>query len=140
MFIIGFSYLHGHLLYGLVAVYALMALIFIGHIIAVKKELKNNIAVYGTITDYFIKDKGRHFYPVVKYTTEEGRDVTSTYSVQDNKKRYEIGSEEMVCYDPRDPMSFYFSGREDELTRDYQRFLIIGGIIALVLIVVASLT
>ena len=117
MFIVGFSFYHGWLLFGFVLIYVLMAAIFTGHIMKIKKSIRNTVTVYGTVKDYFEKDKGRHVYPILTYTTEEGRDVTSTYTVQDNKKRYDIGSEELICYDPQDPMFFYFAGREDGLRR-----------------------
>lgn len=140
MFIVGYSYRIGRLLFGLVLIYVLMAVIFCWHIISVRKSLKRNITVYGTVKDYFEKDKGKHVYPILSYTTEEGRVVTSAYTVQDTKKRYDIGSEELICYDPKDPMFFYFAGREDDLTRDYTRFLLIGGIIAALLFIFALST
>ena len=73
-------------------------------------------------------------------STEDGREVTSAYTVSDRKKRYEIGSEEVICYDPHDPMFFCFAGREDELTRDYLRFLLIGGVIAAIVLIFAMST
>jgi hypothetical protein len=140
MFIVGFSFYHGWLLFGFVLIYVLMAAIFTGHIMKIKKSIRNTVTVYGTVKDYFEKDKGRHVYPILTYTTEEGRDVTSTYTVQDNKKRYDIGSEELICYDPQDPMFFYFAGREEELTRDYVRFLFIGGALAAIVLILALAT
>ncbi len=137
MFIVGYSYLHGILLFGLVAIYAMMLVIFLCHIVSMKKSIRKNITVYGKVTDYYEKNKGRYVYPIVKYTTEEGREVTATYSIQSKEKKYEIGSEELICYDPRDPMFFYFAGQEDELTRDYTRFLYIGGVIAVILLIFA---
>ena len=137
MFIVGYSYLHGILLFGLVAIYGIMLVIFLCHIVSMKKSIRKNITVYGKVTGYYEKNKGRHVYPIVKYTTTEGREVTAIYSVQDNEKKYETDSEELICYDPKDPMFFYFAGREDELTRDYTRFLYIGGVIAAILLIFA---
>ncbi len=74
----------------------------------------------------------------MKYETETGREITSVYTVGERKQRYEIGDEEMICYDPDNPMFFYFANREDELTRDYFRFIIFGGIIAALLFIIAQ--
>ena len=65
--------------------------------------------------------------------TETGREVTSVYTVEDSKQRYEIGAEEMVCYDPDDPMFFYFSSRQEDLYKDYFRLIVFGGAIAALL-------
>ena len=140
MAIVGYSFYNGWLLFGLVLIYLLMAVIFIVHIIKIRKSIKNNVTAYGTVTDYFKKKNGKRVYPIVRYTTEEGREITSTYSVQDTKERYAIGSEELICYDPRDPMFFYFAGQESELTRDYTRFLFIGGFIAAIVLMFAIST
>ena len=140
MVIVGYSYYNGRLLFGIVVIYLLMAAVFVSHIIRIRRSLRNNVTVYGTVSDYFIDKKGSHFYPILKYTTEEGREVTSAYTVSDKKKRYEIGSEEVICYDPQDPMFFCFAGREDELTRDYVRFLFIGGVIAAIVLILAFAT
>lgn len=137
MFIVGHSYLHGRLLFGLVAIYGIMLIIFLFHIFAMKRNIRKNIAAYGIVYDYVERNNGKRFLPVIKYTTEEGREVTATYSVQNKEKVYEIGSEELICYDPADPMFFYFAGKEDELFRDYVRFLIIGGVIAFLLLISA---
>jgi len=40
----------------------------------------------------------------------------------------------MICYDPDDPMSFYFVGREEEMTNDYFRFIIYGAPVALLML------
>ena len=42
----------------------------------------------------------------------------------------------MVCYDPLDPMFFYFADREDELTSPYRSYIIFGGIAAFILFLV----
>ena len=137
MFIVGYSYLHGILLFGLVAIYGIMLVIFLFHILAIKRNIRKNVTVYGRVYDYVERKKGKGFSPIVKYTTEEGREVTATYSVQNKEKNYEIGSEELICYDPADPMFFYFAGHEDELFRDYVHFLFIGGVIAVILLIFA---
>jgi hypothetical protein len=137
MFIVGYSYLHDKLLFGLVAIYGIMLLIFLCHIFKMKKNIRNTVSVYGIVTGYTETLKGRGFLPIVKYTTEDGREVTATYSVQNKEKQYETGSEELICYDPADPMFFFFAGREDELFRDYVQFLFIGGVIAVFLLIFA---
>jgi hypothetical protein len=120
---------------GILLVYLLMAALFAYHIWKIRRSLKNSVAVYGTITGYHVSTKERDHFPIVKYTTEDGRTVTSTYTVADREERYEIDSEELICYDPQNPMFFYFSGREGELTRDYTRFLIFGAPLALLMLV-----
>ena len=75
---------------------------------------------------------------MVRYTTETGREVTSVYTVEDSKQRYEIGAEEMVCYDPDDPMFFYFSNRKEELYRDYVRFIVYGGAVSAILLLLLA--
>ena len=80
MFIVGYSYLHGILLFGLVAIYGIMLVIFLCHIVSMKKSIRKNITVYGKVTGYYEKNKGRHVYPIVKYTTTEGREVTASLS------------------------------------------------------------
>lgn len=137
MFIVGYSYLHDKLLFGLVAIYGIMLVIFLYHIFRLKKNIRSTVSVYGIVTDYVETLKGKGFLPIVKYTTEEGREVTATYSVQNKEKQYETGSEELICYDPADPMFFFFAGHEDELFRDYMHFLFIGGVIAAILLIFA---
>lgn len=137
VFIVGISYWRGHLIYGLIAVCGLMSAIFMLHIILLNRSLKNSVSVFGTITGYHETDKGTHFYPIVKYTTEEGREINSVYTVQDNKKRYEHGSEELICYDPNDPVFFYFADREGDLVKDYRRFIFIGVTAAIALLIYA---
>ncbi len=137
MVIVGASYRRGALLKGLILIYILMAAVFLWHIYVIRRRMRNSIAVYGTITDYHNsrKNAGRlkGWYPVVRYTTETGREVTSVYTVEDSKQRYEIGAEEMVCYDPDDPMFFYFSSRQEDLYKDYFRLIVFGGAIAALL-------
>ena len=138
MFIIGWSYSHGWLIYGIVLIYALMAVLFFLHIMRKRNPLSRGISAFATVKDYHIVDKGQHFYPIVTYTTEEGREVTSTYTVQDSKQRYEIGEEVMVCYDPDDPVFFYFPEREGDMTKEYTVFIVAGGIISIILLIVAQ--
>lgn len=136
MVIVGVSFRKGRLIEGLLLIYVLMALLFALHIYIVRRKLKNSVAAFATITDYHVSRTKKGFYPVVKYTTESGREITSVYTVEDRRKRFEIGDEEMICYDPDDPMFFYFSGRENELTKDYFLFILIGGIISAVLLAI----
>ena len=138
MFIVAWSYSRGCLLYGIIHIYVIMAVLFFLHIAKIRARLERGVSAFATVTDYHVRDKEQHFYPIVSYTTEDGRDITSTYTVQDNKKRYETGSEVMICYDPEEPMFFYFPERESDMTRDYTRFIIIGGVVALILLLIAQ--
>lgn len=137
MVILGVSYRRGALLQGLILIYVLMALVFLWHIYVIRRRVSNSIAVYGTITDYHGSKKNssrfKGWYPVVRYTTETGREITSVYTVEDFQQRYEIGSEELICYDPDDPMFFYFSSRKEDLYKDYFRLIVFGGAIAAML-------
>lgn len=137
MIVIGVSFRRGWLLYGLVLVYVMMACIFVYHIISIRRRMARSVAVYGTITGYRQPKSGRGYCPVVAYETETGRDISSVYTYVDKEQYYETGSEEMVCYDPDDPMFFYFANREGDLTRDYFRFLLFGGIAAAALLIIA---
>ncbi len=136
MFIVGISFRKGMLIQGFLLIYVLMVVIFIYHILMTKKSLSGSIAVYGTVVDYHESNvpKKKGYYPVVRYETETGREITSVYTVEDRQMRYEIGDEPMICYDPDNPMFFYFSDREDELVRDYYRFIVFGGVIAATLL------
>lgn len=137
MFIVGISYRRDELLKGLLLIYAIMLVIFMYHIWKVRKRISGSIAVYGTIVEYHTSRAGKKgYYPVVKYVTETGREVISVYTVEDGQKRYKIGDEELICYTPDDPMFFYFPNRDYELTRDYFRFIVFGGVIAAVLAVI----
>ncbi len=131
--ILGMMYYKGLLEWGILIVYALMAIIYVFHINKVKKRISGSVAVYGMVTGYHTANGGRLFYPVVKYETESGREINSVYQNADTEERYETGDEVMICYDPEDPVFFYFSDREDDLTRDYYRYMLYGGIIAVVL-------
>lgn len=119
---------------GLLIVYLLMVMLFGYHIWKKRRSLRSSIAVYGKIVDYHTSQKVRGSFPVVTYTTEEGREVTSVYTVAEHKQRYNVGDEEMICYDPEDPMFFYFAGRESEMTKDYFRFIIYGAPVALIML------
>lgn len=138
MVIVGYSYMHGWLIYGVILIYVLMVLLFFSHIARIRARLSRSVAVYGKVTNYHERDKGQHVYPIVTYTTEDDRDITSTYTVQDKKRRYELRSDVMVCYDPEDPMFFYFPDREGDLTKEYMRSIYVGGVIALILLIVAQ--
>ena len=133
------SYYFGKLGYGVLAVYAFMAVIFVWHILKVKKQILNSVAVYGTVMGYRTADGGRVIYPIVNYETEEGRDISSVYTVADKEEKYELGEEVMICYSPDDPMFFYFSDRTDELTGDYYRYILFGGVIAAALFIIIEL-
>lgn len=140
MIVLAVSYRKGHLIYGLLIIYAMMAVIFFGHIFRIRKRMAESVAVYGEITEYHTSmTNKKRFCPVVKYTTEEGREITSIYTVEEKTRHYETGEEVMICYDPENPMSFYFMGRENDLTSTYYRFIIIGGITAVILFVITLL-
>lgn len=138
VFIVGISYRKDRLIYGLLLIYGLMVILFLYHIFKIRRSISGSIAVYGTITGYRASETKTESFPIVKYETETGREITSVYTVGERKQRYEIGDEEMICYDPDNPMFFYFANREDELTRDYFRFIIFGGIIAALLFIIAQ--
>ncbi len=129
MLLLGVSFHYGYLLYGILGVYVLMVVLFMWHILSVKKRQERSVAVFGTITEYLVtKDLLKRYYPVLKYTTEGGTVISSTYKVADKEQRYSIGSEEMICYDPDEPEFFYFASRESELIKDYSRFIFFGSI------------
>lgn len=135
--VVGLSYWRGVLIYGIIAVCCIMSAIFMLHIILINRSLKGSISVFGTITGYHEKDNGKHVFPIVKYITEDGREISSVYTVQDTEKRYEHGSEELICYDPNDPVFFYFADREGDLIKDYRRLIFIGVISAVALLIFA---
>ena len=139
MIVLAVSYLKGHLIYGLLIIYAMMFVIFYIHILKIRKSISESIAVYGEITGYHTEKTGKGFCPIVKYTTEDGREITSIYTIVEKKQRYETGTEIMICYDPEKPMSFYFTGQEDALTSTYYRFIIIGGIISAILLILSQI-
>ncbi len=139
MIVLAVSYLKGHLIYGLLIIYAMMFVIFYIHILKIRKSISESIAVYGEITGYHTEKTGKGFCPIVKYTTEDGREITSIYTIVEKKQRYETGTEIMICYDPEKPMSFYFAGQEDALTSTYYRFIIIGGIISAILLILSQI-
>ncbi len=121
---------------GILIVYALMAVLFAYHIWQKRRSLGNGVPVFGKIVDYHTSQKIRGSFPVVRYTTEGGREITSVYTVEERQPKYEIGEEKMICYDPDNPMMFYFVGREDEMTRDYFRFILYGAPVALLMLVI----
>lgn len=137
MIVLAVSFKMGHLIYGLIIIYAVMTIIFFGHIFKIRAYMDKSVAVYGEIIEYHKEKTGKGFCPVVRYTTEDGREITSIYTVVSRKQHYETGTETMICYDPENPMSFYFMGREDELTATYYRFIIIGGIISVILLILS---
>ncbi len=134
--LIGVSFHFGYLLYGILAVYILMVILFAGHIFKVKKRLSRSVAVYGTVTGYHeSKGTGKYFYPILNYDTEDGRTVSSVYTIADKKQRYDTGSQELICYDPDDPIFFYFADRESDMTRDYYRYILFGSIPAVFVLI-----
>lgn len=134
--IVGVTFHYGVLLYGLLGIYLLFVLLMMTHIFSVKKIMDRTEAVYAEITDYReINGVPKHFYPVVKYETREGRTISSVYTVAAKSKIYEVGDEELICYDPEDPVFFYFSNRSFELTSHYYRYMIYGGIPALIVLI-----
>ena len=133
------SYYFGKLGIGVLIVYAFMAVIFAAHIFKVKKQMEISVAVCGTVMGYRTADGGRIIYPIINYETEEGRDISSVYTIADKEERYELGEEVTICYSPDDPMFFYFIDRQDELTGDYYRYILYGGIIAGVLFMIIQL-
>lgn len=131
MFIVGISYRNRRLIEGLLLIYALMVVVFIFHILRIRKKMSGCLDSFGTITGYHTaKGRKKCCFPIVKYDTQTGREITSVYSVADSGMRYETGDVEIICYDPDDPTFFYFNSRKEELTRDYFRFIIFGGVIA----------
>lgn len=133
--IVGVSFHFGYLLYGLLVIYGMMVMLFLYHVFKVKKRLADTAAVYGTVTEYHIKKETRtYYYPVVEYETEDGRLISSVYTYPDKEQKYEIGAEELICYDPDDPIFFYFANREKELTENYYRYIFFGGIPALIVL------
>lgn len=136
MIIVGVSFRKGELINGLLIIYVLMALLFAYHIYTVRRRLSSSVAAVCTITDYYVSPTKKGFCPIVKYETENGREITSVYTVRSSKKLYEIGEEATICYSPEDPMFFYFLGKEHELTKDYSMFILVGGVIAATLFII----
>lgn len=137
LLLIGVSFHFGYLLYGILGVYALMVVLFMWHIISIRKRQERSVAVFGIITEYLVtKDVVKRYYPVLRYTTEDGAVISSTYKVADKEQRYSVGSEEMICYDPDEPEFFYFANRESEMIKDYCRFIFFGSIPAVAVFMV----
>lgn len=135
MLTVGITFHYNCLLYGLLGIYVMMVALFLWHISSVRKRQSRSVAVFATISDYHIATEVvKHYYPIVKYETEDGRPVSSVYSVADNVQRYEIGSQEMICYDPDDPIFFYFANKENDLVKDYYKFIIFGSVPALLVL------
>lgn len=137
MIVLAVSFRMGNLIYGLLIIYAIMFVIFFAHIFRIRKSTDNSIAVYGEITGYHKEKTGKGYCPIVKYTTEDGREITSIYTIVSGKQQFETGTELMICYDPENPMYFYFMGRENELTETYYRFIMTGGIISVILLLIS---
>ncbi len=134
--IVAFTFTKGCLSIGVLIIYALMAALMLYHMFTVKKRISGTQTAIGEVTGYHTSDKSKLVYPIVRFETESGRTVTSVCSAGDTERLYEEGSSEMVCYDPLDPMFFYFADREDELTSPYRSYIIFGGIAAFILFLV----
>ncbi|MBO5163734.1 MAG: DUF3592 domain-containing protein [Ruminococcus sp.] len=133
---VGVSFHFGYLLYGLLAIYGFMVLLFLYHVFKVKKQISGTEAAFGKITEYRTKKGSRtYYYPVVEFETADGRSVSSVYTYPDKEQKYEIGDEELIRYDPDDPIFFYFANRENELTDNYYRYILFGGIPALIVLI-----
>lgn len=139
MVILGFSFYHNKLIYGLIAVYALMAVLFFMHIFRIRKKTADSIPVYATITGYTTDKDKIHVAPTVRYELEDGTEMNSVYSVFSRKQLYETGSDHLICYCPDEPLFFYFADRENELVDTYYRFIIIGGIAVTVMFIISQL-
>ena len=138
MIVVGVSFAKGHLIYGLLIIYGLMLILFYYHILKIRSYMAESVAVFGEITDYHEDRRSKRVFPIVRYTTAGGREITSAYTVSSKERRYEIGDEALRRYSPCDPiLCFYFSGKESELYKDYYRFIIVGGIAAAVLFVIS---
>lgn|GEM_PF-387582 len=137
--IIGFSFYRNHLSSGIIIVYFLMVIVFFIHIFKARRRMAGTERAYGEITGYQMKDNrlslkdGNWMYPVVRYETEDGRVVNSVYSIASKEQIYSIGDSELICYDPADPLFFYFAEREGDLTASYYRYMIAGAVITIAL-------
>lgn len=131
---------YGAVLYGILIIYAMMIVVLWIHILGIKKRISGSRAAYATITGYERSfEKNKRVFPTVRYTTEEGREVNTISVHQDKEELYEIGSEELICYDPEDPMFFYFASREDDLTAGYYRIMLAGTAIAFVIFIITQI-
>ena len=134
---VGVSFHFGYLLYGLLTIYGFMVLLFLYHVFTVKKHISGTEAAFGKITEYHIKKESRtYYYPVVEFETADGRMISSVYPYPDKEQKYKIGDEELIRYDPDDPIFFYFANRENELTDNYYRYIFFGGVAALFVLIV----
>lgn len=129
---VGVSFHFGYLLYDLILVFLSLAALMFWHILAIRKKLDKTVAVYGEITGYQTKKgAGVHYYPIVRYTTEDGSETEAVYSIAESSEQYRIGDEEMICYDPDDPKFFCFASSQSDFTANYARlavFAVIGAV------------
>lgn len=137
---VGVSFHFGYLLYGIVGIFLALAGLMFCHIAAVRKMFQRTVAVYGRVTGYHT-DKGvvTHYFPMVSFETEDGRTIDTICSAADSKQKYEIGAEEMICYDPDDPMLFYFSSCENEFAGKYYKLMIFAVIAAAVTFIISQI-
>lgn len=139
MVLLGASFHFGMLLYGFIGVYLIMGTLFFVHILQIRSRIDRSIPTYGIVVGFDTQSRGRQVFPLVEYTTELGEEIKAASQLADKNERYLAGAEEMICYDPRDPQFFYFSGQEQELTKGYFLFILFGGIAAAALFVIAQL-
>lgn len=135
---VGVSFHMGYLLYGLLMIFGSQVLLYGFHIWSMNRRIKRTVAVFGTVTDYrTVKGVGTHYYPVVNFETEDGMAIDSVYNIACSGKKYEIGDEIMICYDPDDPVFFYFADSVSELTDNYFRCMMFCGVPGFVLALLA---
>jgi len=131
--VVALTFTKGCLSVGVLIIYVMLAALMFYHISVIRKQMSGTKNAIGEVTGYHTPEKGKVYYPIVRFETEEGRTVSSVYSNPDRERRYDIGDTETICYDPLDPMFFFFADREDDLTAGYRSYIIYGGIVALVL-------
>lgn len=139
MVVLGYAFYHNKLIYGIIAVYAMMVVLFFMHIFKMRKKIADSIPVYATITGYTAAKDRIHSAPTVRYELEDGTEMNSVYTVLSRKQRYETGTDHLICYCPDDPLFFYFADRENELVDTYYRFIVIGGIAVAVMFIISQL-
>ena len=77
-----------------------------------RKIKMNGEVVQATVVDYKVsKDSegAQRYYPVLQYTTKEGRLVT-VQSRKERSQKYKVGKQLTVYYLPSQPSKFYISG------------------------------
>jgi len=77
-----------------------------------RKIKMNGEVVQATVVDYKVsKDSegAQRYYPVLQYTTKDGRLVT-VQSRKERSQKYKVGKQLTVYYLPSQPSKFYISG------------------------------